>query len=56
MQTDPSNQRIMRAVYDIDCENAADLTVLVHKYAIYLYGDQVIEGIKAHIDPDADSK
>lgn len=56
MQTDPTNQRILSIVYDIDAENSADLPVLLHAYYAHMYSDEFVAAVKPIIAPDAEDK
>ena len=56
MQTDPANQRVLKIVFDIDCENNDDVPVLVHSYMTYLYSNEVIEAIKPSIKANTENK
>lgn len=56
MKTNPSNQRVLKMVYEITGEDAAVMQGLLHNYSLFLYSDEVCEAIKPYIAPEADNK
>lgn len=53
MQTDPTYQRVVKMVLDIDAEDTTDIPVLMREYSIYIQSKDVIEAIKPLIDEKA---
>ena len=56
MKTDPSNQRVLKLVYEITGEDAAAAQGMLHNYSAFLYSEEVSEAIKPFIAPEAENK
>lgn len=52
MKTDPTNQRVLKMVYDIDCDDS-DLPALDKQYKNYIFSETVIDALQPVIDPKA---
>ncbi len=55
MKTDPTNQRVLKMLFDIEGENKADLVVLLQFYYNYLQSEEMIDELKPFFDDKADS-
>ena len=56
MKTDPSNQRVLKMVYEITGEEEADMQGLLHNYVMFLYSEEICDAVKPYIAPGADNK
>ena len=56
METDPTNQHVLKMVYLIDSDDEDAKSALMSNYAVFLQSDNAIETIKPFIAPDADNR
>ncbi|MBR2674871.1 MAG: hypothetical protein IKE52_05395 [Mogibacterium sp.] len=56
MHTDPTNQRVLKQIYDLDMENSDDYPVLIRSFYAFARGDECAGRIKEYIEPGAENK
>lgn len=56
MNTDPTNQRVLSMVYDIDADDNDEIELIIDNYLLYIRGSEVISAIKPLIANDTENK
>lgn len=56
MNTDPTNQRVLKLVYDIEADNPNKIATLIDNYYLFLQSEEIIEAIKPYFSIGADNK
>ena len=56
MQTDPTNQRVLKTVFGLRSENGDQMAAIVGSYYGYLSGNEIAEAIKPYIKESADNR